>query len=220
MATSYAKKVLEKHKGVTFVKRMLEPEKYPTIKNKDGSVSSHLMSSGEVDGRHFVYPTLRYRGGKLQKDEDPGTALDSGNVIFFDTREQAEEFAQGSWKDSARDMTDSSFPNKTLGLDLGDESKLLEIGRSRPDMSKPAKPATDGALGGVISALAGNGSLASKGAAIGGLIGPVGSVVGGGLGLVADIFGSMGDSQDDKDRKAQESMNNLRASLSEWHTLE
>ena len=88
------------------------------------------------------------------------------------------------------------------------------------DMSKPAKPATDGALGGVISALAGNGSLASKGAAIGGLFGGVGSAVGGGLGLVADIFGSMGDSQDDKDRKAQESMNQLRSSLQDWYTLE
>ena len=86
------------------------------------------------------------------------------------------------------------------------------------DMSKPA---TDGALGGVISALAGKGSFASKGATLGGLIAPgIGSVVGGGLGLVADIFGGIGDAQEEKDRKAQESMNQLRSSLQDWYTLE
>tara|TARA_E500000331_G_scaffold87028_2_gene82598 strand:+ start:3704 stop:4042 length:339 start_codon:yes stop_codon:yes gene_type:complete len=85
------------------------------------------------------------------------------------------------------------------------------------DMSKPA---TDGALGGVISALAGKGSFASKGATLGGLIGPMGSVVGGGLGLVADIFGGMSDAQEEKDKKAQESMNQLRSSLQDWYTLE
>ena len=91
------------------------------------------------------------------------------------------------------------------------------------DMSGPVKkqkPATDGQLGSVISALTGKGSYASKGAAIGSMIGPVGSVVGGGVGLLADIFGSIGESQDRADEESLQAMSNLRASLSDWHGLE
>ena len=111
---------------------------------------------------------------------------------------------------------------KSSGSSAPTRDRAPKAASGAPVSEKPkkVKPATDGALGGVISALAGNGSLASKGAAIGGLFGGVGSAVGGGLGLVADIFGSMGDAQDDKDRKAQESMNQLRSSLQDWYTLE
>ena len=112
-------------------------------------------------------------------------------------------------------------------LDLGDEKKLADIGRSRgksldtsPIDMKKQKPATDGQLGNVISTLAGGGSYASKGAALGSLFSPVGSVVGGGVGLLADIFGSIGDSQDRAAAESQQAMTNLRASLSDWYGLE
>jgi len=91
------------------------------------------------------------------------------------------------------------------------------------DMSGPVKkqkPATDGQLGSVISALTGGGSYASKGAAIGSMFSPVGTMVGGGIGLLADIFGSIGDSQDAADQESIEAMNQLRASLGDWYGLE
>jgi len=91
------------------------------------------------------------------------------------------------------------------------------------DMSGPVKkqkPATDGQLGSVISALTGK-SYAAKGAAIGHMIAPgVGTWVGGGVGLLADIFGSIGESQDRADEESLQAMSNLRASLSDWHGLE
>ena len=91
-------------------------------------------------------------------------------------------------------------------------------------MAEPAKkqkPATDGQLGSVISALTGKGNYASKGAAIGGMIAPgVGTIVGGGVGMLADIFGSIGESQDRADEESLQAMSNLRASLSDWHGLE
>ena len=116
--------------------------------------------------------------------------------------------AYGKSSDSSSAPMRDHAPGTALGVPLAEGSVK-------------AKPATDGALGGVISALAGKGSFASKGATLGVLIAPgIGSVVGGGLGLVADIFGGIGDAQEEKDRKAQESMNQLRSSLQDWYTLE
>lgn len=77
--------------------------------NSDGTESTVLLESGEVDGRHVVYPTL------FPKTEDynsnPSTwmelsglnaydkALERGEVISFETKEEADAFAEGSWKD-------------------------------------------------------------------------------------------------------------------------
>ena len=51
--------VLEANKDVPFVDRILNPDKYPVQKNKDGSISTHLMAYGESDGEYVVYPTLQ-----------------------------------------------------------------------------------------------------------------------------------------------------------------
>ena len=79
-------------------------------------------------------------------------------------------------------------------------------------MAVKTKPATDGALGGVISALTGGGGMTGTGAAIGTSIGgPIGGVIGGGVGLLGDIFGAMSDD----DNQDVEALNKLRSSR-EW----
>ena len=89
---------LEQNKGIPFVKRMYM-ENPPAIKNKDGSVSSHLMEWGEQGGMYYVYPTLVEKNGKLCKPEDPfGEALKTGNYIMFDDPKIAIRFAGGEWK--------------------------------------------------------------------------------------------------------------------------
>ena len=47
---------------------------------------------------YFVFPTLRLRDGELVDDEDPGSALSEGNVLFFPNAASADSFARGSWK--------------------------------------------------------------------------------------------------------------------------
>lgn len=81
-----------------FVQRMIDPAA-PIRRNEDGSVSTHLLASGEADGRFFVFPTLQELSpGELTQVEDPRDAFRGGNVLFFRTREEAEEYANGGWK--------------------------------------------------------------------------------------------------------------------------
>ncbi len=114
-----APNVLKENASVPFVKRILEPEKYPVKKNPDGSISTHLMGSAQIDGRHFAFPTLRLQGDDLVEDKSPMTAYRTGNVVFFDTAEEADEFARGSWKS----MVSNNF--------FGDKSMTPEENRKR-----------------------------------------------------------------------------------------
>ena len=95
-------KVLLRNKAVPFVDRIINASKYPVRKNPDGTVSSHLMASAEVDGRFFVYPALQYIDGQWVENEDPSDALSRNNVIWFDREDDAAGFAAGSWKPFVR----------------------------------------------------------------------------------------------------------------------
>jgi|TARA_R110002110_G_scaffold1039_1_gene4075 hypothetical protein len=77
--------------------------------NADGSRSTVLFSSGEVDGKHVVVPTLFPKDvgnyGSDPKDwvefsfpEALGEAKKRGEVFTFTTPGEADAFARGSWK--------------------------------------------------------------------------------------------------------------------------
>lgn len=91
-------KILEANKNKTFVQRILHKDKYPTLPNKDGSISTHSMAWSEVDGKYIVYPTVLYGGGdKMRRFEDEEAvplAMESGNYIEFDSPEQADWFSK------------------------------------------------------------------------------------------------------------------------------
>ena len=81
--------------------------------NKDGTESTVLMASGEVDGKYVAYPTLfpstkgmneKYGSDPMWWSEKKGMeafneAKKRGEVFEFDTEEEAIDFAEGSWKD-------------------------------------------------------------------------------------------------------------------------
>ena len=81
--------------------------------NKDGTESTVLMASGEVDGKYVAYPTLfpSTEGMNEKYGSDPSwwsekkgmeafkEAKKRGEVFEFDTEEEAMDFAEGSWKD-------------------------------------------------------------------------------------------------------------------------
>jgi len=78
--------------------------------NADGTVSTHLFSTVEVDGKHYAVPTLFPKNpGEQSSDpnawmeiKDPKKALEEatrrGELYQFDTKSQAESFAKGAWK--------------------------------------------------------------------------------------------------------------------------
>ena len=70
-----------------FLDRINNPEKYPYIKNKDGSVSTHRMAA-EIDdktGNWIVFPMIQFDGESLKQFETNQDAMDeaiaTGNFL-------------------------------------------------------------------------------------------------------------------------------------------
>ena len=78
--------------------------------NDDGTESTVLMASAEVDGKFVAYPTLFPKNPNsygrdpewwMELDPNPAydEALKRNEVFYFDTEQAAQEFAEGGWKD-------------------------------------------------------------------------------------------------------------------------
>jgi hypothetical protein len=86
-----------------FIDRINNPEKYPYVKNKDGSVSTHRMAAEvDEDGNWFVFPTIQFDGKKLKQyktnEEALEAAISSGNFIKMPSQEEAINYAKGGYK--------------------------------------------------------------------------------------------------------------------------
>ena len=68
-----------------FVQRLRDYPNTPVIQNEDGSVSTHLMNSAEIDGRGVVWPSIQMQDGQLvdHRNEEWG-GLDNA-IIQNDT---------------------------------------------------------------------------------------------------------------------------------------
>jgi len=92
------KNILNANRKIGFVQRILKPNDFPKLPNKDGSFSTHSMVWGESDGKYIVFPTVLFDGKQLQRF-DPETAfkhvMQTGNFIEFPTAKDAAEFSVG-----------------------------------------------------------------------------------------------------------------------------
>ena len=89
--------------------------------NNDGTQSSHLMATFEEDGKYIVAPTLfpkddnnqsKYSSSwvELKGLEALNLAKKRGEVFEFNTEEEADNFARGSWKEvSLIDLEANTF---------------------------------------------------------------------------------------------------------------
>lgn len=91
-------------KSPEFIDRINNPEKYPYIENKDGSISTHRMAA-EVDekGNWFVFPTIvMLPSGELKEFKDNNIAMQynmrTGNFLPMGSKEEAIKYASGSYK--------------------------------------------------------------------------------------------------------------------------
>jgi len=87
-----------------FIDRINNPEKYPVIKNKDGSISTHRMAA-EVDesGNWFVFPTIvMLPSGELYEFKDSQQAMDynlrTGNYLPMKSKDEALSYSSGGYK--------------------------------------------------------------------------------------------------------------------------
>ena len=105
--------------------------------NKGGGHSTTKFQSGTLDGQNIVIPTLfpkdpdSYTSNPLYWDELPfrqalKLAQDRGEVFKFDTKEEADDFAAGSWKNvSTQDAEAKAFYDER-GLDYNRERKVVD----------------------------------------------------------------------------------------------
>jgi hypothetical protein len=89
---------LESNTDKKFVKRILNPEKYGRLDNKDGSHSTHSMAWGSVDGgKYMVFPTVVTINGKLKRlkgKEAFKYAVKNKEGIIFDDKKEAAWFSK------------------------------------------------------------------------------------------------------------------------------
>ena len=92
--------VINQNLDKNFIQRIINANKSPELKNADGSVSSHIMESGEVDGKFIAYPTVvQDKAGKLVKPDDPVEyALKNNEYVEFKTDAEAKQFANNGYK--------------------------------------------------------------------------------------------------------------------------
>ena len=93
----YVDSILQANKDKSFVKRIFERSKYPTIKNNDGTFSTHKMAWGEADGKYYVFPTILFDGKGLQQFEPQDAfkqTMKTNNFIEFKTSKEADWFSK------------------------------------------------------------------------------------------------------------------------------
>ena len=102
---------MKEKKEPEFLDRINNPEKYPYIKNKDGSISTHLMAA-EIDdktGKWIVFPMIQFDGESLKqfKTNQKGIkdAMDearaTGNFLEMPSKEKAIDYAKDYKKGTA-----------------------------------------------------------------------------------------------------------------------
>ena len=88
------------HEEMSRKARMMRPIKGEHVEGQEkGTHSTHLMSTYEADGKHYVAPTItnKTKSGKY-KPQSFNEAVDAGETFKFDTSEEADAFAKGNWK--------------------------------------------------------------------------------------------------------------------------
>lgn len=90
--------ILAKNADKSFVKRIIDRHKYPTLSNPDGSISTHSMATIEEDGRYYAFPTVLITTEKKLKRFPVLDAWENvkttGNFIEFDTQDEADWFSK------------------------------------------------------------------------------------------------------------------------------
>ena len=68
--------LLGENKNIPFVDRILSPQNYGVIENKDNTISTHLMSAEyDENGDAYAFPMIVKTENGLRKFNDPREAL-------------------------------------------------------------------------------------------------------------------------------------------------
>ena len=95
--------VFSTNKDKNFIQRIVNPDKYPSIKNQDGTYSTHKMGSAEVDGKYIAFPMIvQMKDGKMHEFENSRDAikyaLQNNEYVSFKSQEEANSFSENGYK--------------------------------------------------------------------------------------------------------------------------
>ena len=120
-----------------FEKRIARPDPEMFIKDpQSGNPQTHRMGWGDIEGQFIAYPTIIEQDGKLvqygNNTETMKLMKKSGNFKAFDTKEEAEAYADGGWKTKEFNETyRKEFALGGLGKLVGKEI-VENISKPRP----------------------------------------------------------------------------------------
>jgi hypothetical protein len=138
-----SKDLLAKNSHLNFIQRATSPEKYPTIKNEDGSFSTHLMAWGEgPNGKPIVFPTIiQQKDGTLKKFDNMDDAYDHAvkNKEYVETPDDktAAYFSEHGYKQNA-------FFHKPEDLQLAQIAQAKARLKETPESGKESNPLVTG----------------------------------------------------------------------------
>lgn len=93
-----AKATTDRYRNLNWVQRGLKPDKYPSIQNEDGTVSTHRLAYAEADGKYHVYPTIIQdeKGALIQLDDKQAMeyAFKTKTTIPFKSKAEAEYYSR------------------------------------------------------------------------------------------------------------------------------
>ena len=89
-------RILMANADKSFVKRILQPNAYPSLDLGGGMKATHKMAWTEANGKYYVHPTILYDGKGLKDwgDKAFDQAMKSGNVLEFKTPQEADWFSK------------------------------------------------------------------------------------------------------------------------------
>jgi hypothetical protein len=97
MDLSKIENILNANGSKNFVKRILRPEAFPTLKEGKNQVATHKMAWGESDGKYYVFPTIMQEEDKTLKEYGKDAfdvAMKRREFISFDNPKDAEDFSK------------------------------------------------------------------------------------------------------------------------------
>tara|TARA_R100000808_G_C2144873_1_gene152629 strand:+ start:952 stop:1521 length:570 start_codon:yes stop_codon:yes gene_type:complete len=137
-STAALKEEQKPYDRINAYRNIIKANRPDTRKNPDGSESTVILADAEYDGRFFAHPMLfpGYDNKELEETEEWhefkkgeedlafDEAVKRGEVFEFPTAEEAQEFAEGNWKDKNNYVI---YDNDSLSSSKA--KKMLEDGK-------------------------------------------------------------------------------------------
>ena len=144
-----------------FETRIARPDPKMFIPDSKGNPQTHRMAWGNIEGQFIAYPTIVEQDGKLVQYENNTDTMKlmkkTGNFKAFDTKEEAEAYADGGWK--TKKFNETYRKGFESGGVSGIMKRLIERGGEAMGVGKKEQRANEKQTAFIINNLVAEGRL-------------------------------------------------------------